>query len=146
MNRLPFTSAFSTRALADRLGLGASAVCLVHCLVLPFMLTGTAALSSGTHHAFHLGVLALTLPLALWAALPGYREHRDRGVLVLLGAGLALLVGAFAAHDLAGEVGHVGLTVAGSVVMLAGHLRNYRRRAQCTTHALPHHHAHHNGQ
>ncbi len=134
------------RVLADRLGLGASAVCLVHCLVLPFVLTGTLAVSSGAHHGFHLGVLALTLPLALWAAVPGYREHRDRGVLVLLGTGVALLALALAFHDVLGEAGHIGLTVLGSVTMLGGHLRNYRRRAQCSTHALPHHHAHHNGQ
>ena len=144
MNRLPLASAFSVRALADRLGLGASAVCLVHCLVLPFVLTGTAAFSAGTHAGFHAAVLALTLPLALWAAVPGYREHRDRGVLVLLGAGVSLLLSAFAFHDLFGETGHIALTVAGSVTMLAGHLRNYRRRAQCAAHALPHHHAHHN--
>jgi hypothetical protein len=143
MNRLPLVSVLSTRALADRLGLGASAVCLVHCLVLPFVLTGTAALSGGAHHGFHAAVLALTLPLALWAALPGYREHRDRRVPALLGLGTLLLVASFAVHDLVGEAGHAGLTVAGSVTLMAGHLRNYRRRAQCAAHTLPHHRAHH---
>lgn len=145
MSRPSSAPAFSLRALADRLGVGASVVCLVHCLVLPFVLTGTAALGAGTHVGFHALVLALTLPLALVAAVPGYREHRDRGVPGLLGVGTVLLVGAFAGHDLAGEAGHVALTVLGSVLLLAGHLRNYRLRARCATHALPHHHAHHPG-
>ncbi len=134
------------RALLDRLGLGASVLCLVHCLVTPFLLTGVAAFGTvGGHEAelgFHLVVFALALPLAVLSAWPGYREHRDRGVLALLGAGIVLLGLSFVLHDVVGEVGHIGLTAAGSLALIAGHLRNYRLRPRCAAHVLPHHAAH----
>lgn len=131
--------------LLDRIGIGASVVCLVHCLVTPFVLTGLAAAGAheAAHHGFHAVVLALALPLALASAWPGYREHRRRHVLVLLGAGVALLGGAFLVHDVLGEAGHIALTVLGSLLLLWGHVRNYRLRARCASHVLPHHAAHH---
>lgn len=135
------TSTFS-RFLYDRLGIGASVVCLVHCLAMPFLLTGAAAWGARGHEAFHIGVALVSIPLALVAAWPGYREHRDRGVLALLGGGIALLVLSFVLHDRLGVVAHTALTAAGSVALIAGHLRNYRLRPRCATHVLPHHAAH----
>ena len=138
------------RSLLDRLGVGASVLCLVHCLLTPFLLTGVAAFGSlGGHEAdlaFHLVVFALALPLALLAAWPGYREHRDRAVLALLGAGVVLLVLSFVLHDVLGVAGHTALTVGGSVALVAGHLRNYRLRPRCAAHVLPHHAAHDHGE
>ena len=142
------------RTLLDRLGVGASVVCLVHCLLTPLVLVGAAAFGAqvghGAHLGFHVVVLALALPLALASAWPGYREHRDRAVLVLLGVGVALLGLSFAAHELvssetAAEVLHTALTVGGSVFLVAGHVRNYRQRARCGAHVLPHHAAHDGG-
>ena len=155
MTRPMPVSAALRRTLLDRLGVGASVVCLVHCLLTPFVLAGVAAYgASGGDHTAHLGfhavVLALALPLALASAWPGYREHRDRGVLVLLGSGVALLAFSFVAHEAldalvsgsAGEVVHTGLTVVGSALLVWGHVRNYRLRARCGAHVLPHHAAH----
>ena len=134
------------RTLLDRLGVGASVLCLVHCLLTPFLLTGVAAFGTvGGHEAevgFHLVVFALALPLAVLSAWPGYREHRDRGVLAFLGGGIGLLVLSFVLHDRLGVVAHTALTAAGSVALIAGHLRNYRLRPRCATHVLPHHAAH----
>lgn len=136
------TSTFS-RFLYDRLGIGASVVCLVHCLAMPFLLTGAAAWGARGHEAFHIGVALVSIPLALVAAWPGYREHRDRGVLLLLLGGAALFGTSVALHDTLGEAGALLVSLAGSVLLLSGHLRNYRRRTLCATHALPHHSAHH---
>lgn len=131
------------RFVADRLGIGASVVCLVHCLALPFVLTGAAAWGAHAHEAFHVGVAAVSIPLALGAAWPGYREHRDRAVLALLLAGAALFGLSVALHEALGEAGALGLSLVGSALLLAGHWRNYRRRAMCRSHPLPHHEGHH---
>lgn len=138
------TSSFS-RTLADRLGLGASVICLVHCLALPFVLTGAAAWGAHGHEAFHIAVAAVSIPLAIVAAWPGYREHRDRRVLALLLAGALVFGLGVVLHDALGELMALAMSVTGSVLLFAGHLRNYRRRALCASHTLPHHTAHHHG-
>lgn len=131
------------RFVADRLGIGASVVCLAHCLALPFVLTGAAAWGAHAHEWFHVGVAAVSIPLALVAAWPGYREHRDRGVLALLLAGAALFAASVGLHDRLPETGSLALSLAGSLLLLSGHWRNYRRRTLCRAHPLPHHEAHH---
>ena len=133
-----------SRLLLDRLGLAASAVCLVHCLALPFVLTGLSAWGLGAaHEAFHVAVALVTVPLALLAARPGYREHRDARVPALLAAGALAFLAGVAFHDALAEGAVLGLSVLGSVLLLAGHLLNFRLRRRCATHAFPHHEAHH---
>ena len=130
------------RLLTDQLGIGASLVCLVHCLALPFALTGAAAFSSAAHEGFHVAVALVTIPLAFAAAWPGYREHRDRRVPLLLGLGAALFVLSLALHDALSEGAVLGLAAVGSAVLASGHALNYRLRRRCTNHGLPHHAAH----
>ncbi|MCA0269415.1 MAG: MerC domain-containing protein [Bacteroidetes bacterium] len=138
------TSSFS-HTLADRLGLGASVICLVHCLAMPFVLTGVAAWGAHGHEAFHIGVAAVSIPLALAAAWPGYREHRDRGVLALLLGGALVFGLGVVLHDTLGELAALAMSVVGSVLLMLGHVRNYHRRSMCASHTLPHHTAHHHG-
>ena len=142
---LPTTA--PSRTLFDRLGIGVSVVCLVHCLAMPFLLTGLSfyAVTDAAHHAFHIAIAAVTVPLALAAAWPGYREHRRGAVPLLLGAGALLFVLNIALHDAAGEAGVLVLSVAGSLLLVAGHVVNYRARPRCAHHGLPHHAAHHAG-
>ncbi len=145
---MPVSRLTTTRALwLDRLGLGASVLCLVHCLVLPFALVGLSAWASAGEMEtwMHVGIALLAVPSALFVALPGYREHRRRGVPALLLAGALLLVASFWLHGALGEWGHVGATVAGSILLVSGHVQNYRLRRRCPGHTLPHHEAHHEG-
>lgn len=124
---------------ADRLGVGASALCLVHCLALPFALTAFAGWSGAEHGTFHLVAALTTLPLAVAAGWPGYRAHRRRHVVALFVLGGALVAGAIPLEAWLGHEGHIALTVAGSLALVAGHLRNWTLRARCSDHVLPHH-------
>lgn len=119
-------------------------LCLVHCLVLPFVLVGVSSWASAEalETWLHAGVALLAVPAAVLVAVPGYREHRRKHVPALLAFGVGLLVASFAAHDLFGEVGHIGFTAAGSLLLVAGHLQNYRLRRRCGGHSLPHHESH----
>ncbi len=140
----PSTSSLRARVL-DRLGISVSLVCLVHCLVLPFVLVGVSAWATvgAWETLIHAALAGLAIPAALLTAVPGYREHRRTHVPVLLGLGALALVASFALHEVVGEAGHWAATFVGSALLVAGHTQNYRLRRRCAAHTLPHHEAHH---
>jgi hypothetical protein len=120
-------------------------VCLVHCLALPFALTAVAGLGAA-HHTFHLAAAALVLPLAVAAGWPGYKVHRRAHVLALFGLGALLIGGSLPVEELIGHDAVIGATMAGSLLLIAGHARNWTLRARCSAHVLPHHADHCEGE
>lgn len=120
----------NTRALADQISIGLSAICAVHCLVLPIVV-GVAptlgALSMG-HGQFHALLLTVVIPLSGLALSAGWLRHRDGRVLLFGLLGLSLmLTAATVAHDVLGHEGERWLSVSGALLLALGHLRNYRR-------------------
>lgn len=116
----------------DRLGIGLSLLCLAHCLVVPLVLIGFPAwFASGALHGW---LVVLVAPAAALAAWPGYRRHRNRRVLLLLGAGVGLLVGGLLLHEVGGPAGEAIFTVAGSALLVAGHGLNGRLQHCQVTH------------
>ena len=123
----------------DRLAIGASAACLVHCLLLPLALAALPAAARALElpEAFHLYAFVAAAPISAFAMIMGYRHH---GVLLpaALGLlGLALLgIGALAGlHGLL----EAGFTLAGSTILALAHLRNWRlsRTASPPPHCPP---------
>lgn len=116
-------------ALWDRLGIGVSALCLVHCLALPFILTGLSVWVVA--EAMHVGLALVAVPVAALAGWRGYRTHRHVAVPLLLGAGAAALVGAIAFDAALGAAGHIALTVLGGMLLIGAHTVNWRLRVRC---------------
>jgi len=122
------------RLLADIVestAISASTLCMVHCLALPLLLFVLPGLL-GTFfqsEAFHLTALGLVAPAALAAFLLGYRRHGGAGPLLLGTTGIACLVLALLHADL--PLGETGLTVIGSILLVAGHAWNWRKRLGC---------------
>lgn len=117
------------RALMDRIAIGLSGVCALHCLIAPLALVALPAAAGALlgGEAFHLWLLALILPLSAAALTLGCRRHKDIAVMALGSAGLSILV--LAASLGAGWLGEDGerlLTLAGSLTIIAGHMRNFR--------------------
>ena len=118
----------------DLFAIGGSALCLVHCLALPlvFVLIPTATRLLGTPAWFHLAAFAVVVPVSAVALGRGYRYH---GTLLPVGfalLGLFLLgLGALAGFRMLLET---GASVAGSLILAAGHLSNWKlqRRAPAT--------------
>ncbi len=115
--------------LIEGTAVSASLLCLVHCLALPLLLLllpGIVGLFAQSA-AFHYGALALIAPTALAAFSLGYRRHR--AVLpVLLGlTGIVCLVIALLPGT--GERIELWCTVAGSLILVAGHGMNWRLRS-----------------
>lgn len=125
----------STHALCDASAIGLSALCLAHCLLLPMLAALLPVLGAWARAEWvHVLFVAIALPLA-GAAL--WRAHRQRplprALIGLAGLGLAgLIAGAFGwpSHALETPV-----TVAGSLLLAAAHVWNWRRRphASCDT-------------
>lgn len=112
----------------DRLATGASFVCLMHCLGLPLLVAALPTLSHtlGIPESFHIWVVVFAVPTSLWALLAGRARHASSAPLLLGIAGLLLLVsGVTVLHDIGLET---PATVAGSLLLSAAHLANWRLR------------------
>ncbi len=112
---------------ADRVAIALSALCLVHCLVIPVALLAAPALGLavlGTETAVHWLLLGIAVPVSVYALWQGYRQHRQRFCVVLGAAGLCLLF--VAVSHLAGASREVPLTLAGVILLLVAHAYNLR--------------------
>lgn len=125
----------------DRGAICASGLCLVHCLALPFAL-GALPLLAGLADAseqLHLLAVLVTLPVSIVAISAGRRRHGEAMPVILVGVGLALLVGGVFAEPALLET---SLTVVGSMLLVLGHIANLRRlrawgEAPCAPAARP---------
>jgi uncharacterized membrane protein YfcA len=117
-----------TRPWPDRLGALTSALCIVHCLLTPVLLSLSSVLAHVLpgEEPIH---RALSLLVALFGAaalLSGFRRHRRTRVLTLMLAGLALIAGAAWFGDrLPTHAAEVLVTLAGSALMISAHRLNH---------------------
>ena len=108
----------------------ASLLCLIHCLALPLLLLllpGVIGLFVDSP-AFHYAALGLVVPSALAAFWLGYRRHRAYGPVLIGLAGVSCLVAGLLPGI--GKGAEVGITVAGSLLLVAGHTMNWRLRTR----------------
>lgn len=106
----------------------ASLLCLVHCLALPLLLLllpGAIGMFAQSE-TFHYFALTLVLPAALAAFWFGYRRHRAGRPAALGLAGVGCLV--IALLPGVGESIELWITVAGSLLLITGHMMNWRLR------------------
>ena len=100
--------AVQPRVVADALGVVASSLCAIHCLVAPALLVlgTTVPVSLLEDEGFHRGMVWVVLPAGLFAFGLGCARHWDRRVLALGAAGLVgFVLAGTRLHDLVGETG-----------------------------------------
>jgi hypothetical protein len=120
---------------SDRLGIYASATCVVHCIGTPILLSMSAVAAhflpseESTHRTLAVGVAFL----GTIAIIRGLRRHR-RGVVVwLMLAGLSCVAGAAYFGDaLPHHWMEVGVTVCGSALMITAHRLNHTFCKNCS--------------
>jgi len=112
-----------------------SALCLVHCLALPFVVAGVPFLAQYSEGHLHAQVLIIVLPLSVLALGLGYRRHSDVRILMAGALGMLLLViGATVAHSQLGIVADRIFTISGSLTLATAHfLNSYRRKLISST-------------
>jgi peptidoglycan/LPS O-acetylase OafA/YrhL len=108
----------------DLAGVGASLLCILHCVATPMLAVALPALElleRPAHTAFAVAILGI----GLIAFIPGYRRHRRASValLGLLGFGL-LSAGVVLPEGTLGEGTETALTVLGGALLITAHLRN----------------------
>lgn len=111
----------------DGVGQLLSALCIVHCVLVPLVLGFMPVALAGMleDEAVHHGLLALVAVSALAAFVPGWRLHRRASALGLAALGLGLLAGgAFLVPEDAAGPWEMGLTLAGGIAMAVAHGRN----------------------
>lgn len=114
--------------LADIMAVSASTLCFFHCLFTPVALIflpilGTNALDNEYFHKF---MLFLVLPSTAVAVSLGCRRHKDVLVVLFGVAGfILLLAGLFIGNTVAGEFGEILFTIAGGLILVSGHVRNF---------------------
>ncbi len=113
----------------DKIVIGASALCTLHCLLLPVLLVLTPVIASTPlgDEGFHLFLIYGITPLSVLALAMGCKKHGSWNVLSfgLIGLTLLVLTQLFG-HDYLGEFGEKIATILGSVFIIIGHTRNYR--------------------
>lgn len=102
-----------------------SALCLVHCLLLPFIVAGLPLLAQFYDGHLHAQMLVVVVPLSVVALGIGFRGHRNRRIVASGATGLLILiVGATIAHEYMGIFADRLLTIAGALVLAAAHYHN----------------------
>ncbi|MBT0587576.1 MerC domain-containing protein [Alteromonas oceanisediminis] len=118
--------------LADKVAVGISALCVIHCLLLPALLIILPAISSVGifgDEQFNWWLLVAVIPISFVAILLGFKHHKDWHVVRLVSTGIMILtLTALFGHDVFGEQGEVVASVIGSLLVAYGHLRNFKFR------------------
>ena len=122
----------------DKLGAWTSALCVVHCLLTPVLLSFSAVLAHllPAEEKVHRSLAMLVALFGTVALLYGFRRHRRTRVLLLMLGGLALIFGAAWFGDrLPAHAYEVAITFAGSSLMIAAHRLNHTfcRSCLCAT-------------
>ncbi len=102
-----------------------SALCLAHCLALPFIVAAAPSIAALVPDRpwVHPAILAVAAPLAAVALWRGWAQHGDRRPAIVGGIGLALLAVGVAAGD---DARGTAVTVLGGLTLAVAHLRNWR--------------------
>lgn len=119
----------SMKYLTDKLAIGLSLTCAIHCAFLPFILIGLPSVAALNldNEAFHLWMVIAVIPTSVYALFMGCKQHKRYQLLKYGVVGLSLLILAVAlGEEVIGEVWEKLLTVAGAILVAYGHYRNFR--------------------
>jgi hypothetical protein len=122
--------------LWDRLGIGLSGLCMVHCLLLPVLLSLLPLWPAldAAHRWLHPIFAGFIVPTTLFAMVSGYRRHGRRDIPVWLGAGLCIVLAGWLAHEGLGTLGETVVTIIGSLLLIVGHGKNWQVNRHCKVH------------
>ena len=116
--------------LADGTAIGASILCLIHCLLLPLAIAFIPAVGVliALPESVHIILFITAVPVSSVAIVAGYRRHGAAlpGAIAIFGL---VLIGAGALAGLPLLV-ETSVTVAGSLALATGHLWNLRAPAR----------------
>ena len=125
-----------TQEYSDKTAISLSALCLVHCLLVPsflVFLSGYVSLSYN-NELIHYAILFIAIPVSIYALISGVRNHKSYRFLYLGLTGIISLILAITlGAQMWGEVGEKVLTTVGALLVAISHFKNYRlcREVEC---------------
>ena len=128
MTSSPTFATAGTREWADRLGAWTSALCVVHCLLTPVLLSFSAVLAHllPAEESVHRSLALLVAFFGAVALIAGFRRHRRALVLLMMILGLSCIAGAAWFGDKLPSHGvEVLITFLGSGFMIGAHRLNH---------------------
>lgn len=117
-------------SILDRLGIWASSLCALHCLLLPLLLPAIPLVGATMFAAewFEKTILIISLVVGFWALFSGfYRYHRRLYPLYSLALGGFI----YWNKDMLGEVYEPFVVAAGALLIVAAHMINLRLCQHC---------------
>ena len=127
----PSERATPSEGLSDRIGVGVSATCAVHCAAVGSLsLAPSLSSSLGFLESFEVPLLVLALLIGLWSLVPAYRKHRRWQPLGLFLVGLGHL---FVSRIVEGSA-EIVITVLGVGCIALAHVINLRFCSECQSH------------
>ncbi len=124
----------ATSPWADWVGVGASTLCVIHCIVTPFLLSFSVVLAHflPSEESTHRGLALAIAMIGAIALLRGFRLHRRARVLGMMGVGLAFIFGGAWWGDLLPHHWmEVAITFLGSAFMISAHRLNHTFCREC---------------
>ena len=125
-------------SVLDRSAIGLSVLCLLQCIAVPvaFVVSFSFPALWMVDERFHQLLVFLVLPTSFLALALGCKKHRTWVVAAWGICGITLLlVAALFGHDWVGESGEKLLTGIGAILVVIGHVLNYRL---CRSNACSH--------
>lgn len=126
----------TTQEYSDKTAISLSALCLVHCLLVPsflVFLSGYISLSYN-NELIHYAILFIAIPVSIYALITGVKNHNSYTYLYvgLLGI-LTLILAVTLGVQMWGEAAEKILTTVGALLVAISHFKNYRlcREVEC---------------
>ena len=111
----------------DKLAISLSALCIIHCLAVPVLITLLPVISSLglADEKFHFWMTMMVIPTSIYALSLGCKKHKSTLFLIAGLIGITfLLLSVFLNHELIGEIGEKLLTVIGAIFIALAHYKN----------------------
>ena len=124
-----FAQLIDAQKVSDKVSIGISALCLLHCLLFPsFMILLSSFISvSLNSELIHYMLLFLVVPVSSFALIVGLNNHKNSFIFFIGLSGLAILVSAlFIELPIKTISGEILLTIIGSILITFSHYKNYK--------------------
>jgi len=111
----------------DRLGIGLSGLCAIHCLLVPVFVSLIPLWPAldDFHEYTHLVFFLAIAP----AVILSVKNRKDlKSISGYLFVGLTIIFFAWLFNDTLGDYGEAGVTLIGSLLLIRGHWLNYKKK------------------
>ena len=124
-----FAQLIDAQKVSDKVSIGISALCLLHCLLFPSLMVVLSSFISVSLNSelIHYMLLFLVVPVSSFALIVGLNNHKNSFIFFIGLSGLAILISAlFIELPIKTISGEILLTIIGSLLITFSHYKNYK--------------------